>query len=113
GHITPHIERMLTACDALLVECNHDSALLAAGPYPQALKARVGGRFGHLSNAQTAELLARLDLSRLQHIAALHLSDTNNRPDLAAAAVSAALGCEPDWVTVADQTDGFGWRDLA
>ena len=38
-------------CDALLLECNHDAAMLAASRYPASLKARIGGRFGHLSNA--------------------------------------------------------------
>lgn len=112
GHITPHIERVFDGCQALLLECNHDSARLLEGPYPASLKARVGGPLGHLSNAQAAGLLASLDLSRLRHLVAAHLSDKNNTPKLAQAALASAAGCEPDWIAVADQADGLDWRAL-
>lgn len=112
GSLTAHIAQVLDACDALLLECNHDSALLAASAYPPALKQRIAGRYGHLSNAQAADLLGRLDCSRLQHLAALHLSEKNNTPLLARAALAAALGCAPDWIAVADQEAGLAWRQI-
>jgi phosphoribosyl 1,2-cyclic phosphodiesterase len=59
GRITAHIRDCLDGCDALMLECNHDPAMLAGGPYSASLKARVGGPLGHLSNAQAAGLLAR------------------------------------------------------
>jgi phosphoribosyl 1,2-cyclic phosphodiesterase len=86
--------------------------MLATGPYSEALKRRVGGPLGHLSNAQAAALLERLDTSRLQHLVAAHLSDTNNRPALAQTALAAALGCETRWVGVADQERGLDWRAI-
>lgn len=110
GRSTPHIVDSLGGCDALLLECNHDSDMLAGGPYPESLKRRVGGALGHLSNAQAGELLASLDTGRLQHLVAAHLSDKNNQPGLARQALAAALGCEPDWVGVACQEQGFDWR---
>lgn len=113
GSLTPHIEQQLTACDALLLECNHDRAMLANGIYPPVLKARVGGDYGHLSNAQAGALLRRIDCSRLQHIVAAHLSDKNNTSQLAVAALAAALDCEHDWIDVAHQDDGLDWRELA
>ncbi len=113
GSLTEHILRSLAGCDGLVLECNHDERMLAEGPYPPMLKRRVGGRFGHLSNTQAAQLLAGLDTSRLRHLVAAHLSEKNNRPQLAVAALSAALGCEPGWIQVADQDEGLGWRDLA
>ena len=112
GRSTPHVEAVLAGCDGLLLECNHDADMLADGPYPPTLKARVGGGHGHLSNAQAAELLGRLDTARLQHIAALHLSEENNRPGLAREALGAALGCGPDWVATAGQAEGLDWRQL-
>jgi phosphoribosyl 1,2-cyclic phosphodiesterase len=112
GHITPHIERAFDGCDALILECNHDAGLLMDGPYPPSLKARVGGPLGHLSNAQAAALLAALDLSRLQHLVAAHLSDKNNTPARARAALADAADCEPDWIAVADQLDGLDWRSI-
>lgn len=112
GCSTPHIEATLNRCDALVLECNHDAQMLAAGDYPPRLKQRVGGRFGHLENSASADLLARLDCSRLQHIIAAHLSQKNNTPLLAQTVLSRALNCEPGWIGVADQSEGFGWREL-
>jgi len=113
GCSTAHIEASLTGADALLLECNHDAAMLAAGPYPPSLKQRVGGRLGHLSNDQSAGLLARLDVSRLQHLAVAHLSEQNNSPDLARAALAGVLGCAEHWIAVAEQGAGLSWRDLS
>ncbi|MBI5660450.1 MAG: MBL fold metallo-hydrolase [Nitrosomonadales bacterium] len=112
GSSTPHIEAMLDGCDALVLESNHESSLLANGNYPASIKQRVGGRFGHLSNAAAAALLARLDNRRLQHIVAAHLSRKNNTRELAVGALSAALGCAAEWVAVATQQDGLGWREI-
>lgn len=112
GCATPHIEAMLNGCDALVLECNHDSTMLANSDYPYSLKQRVGGRFGHLNNADAAALLAKLDNRRLQHIVAAHLSRKNNTRDLAVAALSAALNCDADWIAVATQQEGLGWREI-
>lgn len=113
GHATPHIEAMLSTCHALVLECNHDAEMLRNGRYPHSLKQRVGGRFGHLNNQQSAELLSRLDNSRLQHIVAAHLSQQNNLPALAVSALSQVLGCTEDWIAVADQQQGLDWREIA
>lgn len=112
GASTPHIEAMLSGLQALVIECNHDRDLLLGSSYPERLKARIGGRFGHLDNNQAAEILGRIDRSRLQHVVAAHLSQKNNRPELAREALAGALDCAADWVAVATQADGFGWRDV-
>ena len=113
GCATPHIEAMLSGCEALVLEANHDRDMLSRGAYPAWLKARVGGRFGHLSNGASAALLAALDCSRLRHVVAAHLSHQNNTPQLARSALESALGCEPEWIALADQAEGFAWRDLS
>lgn len=110
GCVTPHMRSCLNACDALLLEFNHDTQMLQDGPYPDALKRRVLSRYGHLSNTQAAELLGEMDCSRLQHLVAIHLSEKNNRPDLALAAAAGALGCTPDWLSCATQDTGLDWR---
>jgi len=112
GRSTQHIEQQLSRCDALILESNHDPQMLAEGPYPPSLQARVGGDLGHLSNAQAAEILQRLDNSALQHLVAAHLSEKNNRPELAVTAMSAALGCEPQWISLAGQESGLAWREI-
>ena len=112
GSSTAHIVSMLSAVDALVLECNHDRLMLERGPYPPSLKSRVGGRFGHLENGAAAELLRSLDSRRLQHLIAAHLSQKNNTPELARAALAGALGCEEAWIGVATQETGFSWREL-
>lgn len=112
GSSTPHVRERLSGCDALVLECNHAEDLLANGSYPPMLKRRVGGSHGHLSNRQAQELIAGLDVSGLQHLVAAHLSEKHNTPRLARQALSAALGCHEDWIGVARQDEGLGWRDV-
>ncbi len=112
GSATSHIRSMLTSCDALALECNHDVEMLRNGPYPPGLKRRVAGDFGHLSNAAAADLLASLDRSRLKHLIAVHLSLKNNTVDLAREALARVVGCEPAWIGVADQFAGLDWREI-
>jgi phosphoribosyl 1,2-cyclic phosphodiesterase len=113
GCVTPHMIEMLSGCEALVLECNHDSTLLEAGRYPPHLKRRIAGRFGHLDNAAAADLLARVDCSRLGHLVAAHLSQENNTPTLARTALAAVLNCDPAWIAVADQDNGCDWRQIA
>ncbi len=112
GKITPHIIDVLGVCDALVVECNHDQEMLSASSYPAALKRRILGSYGHLANDQAANLLRSIETAKLQHIVAAHLSEQNNRPELAVAALSIALNCAEDWIGVACQKDGFAWRQV-
>jgi len=112
GASTAHVEAMLSGCHALVLECNHDPALLWGGSYPKWLKERIAGPFGHLDNGAAERLLGALDRTRLQHVVCAHLSEQNNRPELARAALARALGCDPDWVGIATQDEGFGWREL-
>jgi phosphoribosyl 1,2-cyclic phosphodiesterase len=112
GAITPHIVEVLRCCDALVLECNHDAAMLAASDYPVMLKRRIAGRLGHLDNDAAASLLRQIDTSRLQHLVAAHLSQQNNRRELAVSALASALNCAEGWIGVACQDSGFGWRQL-
>jgi phosphoribosyl 1,2-cyclic phosphodiesterase len=113
GASTPYVEASLSGCDALVLECNHDLDLLANSAYPFQLKQRIAGPFGHLHNEEAAEILTRIDTSKLQHIVAAHLSQQNNTPAKARTALAAALCCAPDWIGIADQAAGFGWRELS
>lgn len=112
GSITQHIVDVLRVCDALVLECNHDPELLASSAYPTHLKRRISGSFGHLGNDQAASLLRQIETRQLQHIVAAHLSEQNNRPELAVSALASVLNCTEDWIGVACQENGFGWRQL-
>jgi len=113
GCSTRHIEATLSGCDALVLECNHDAEMLRRSSYPQRLRERIAGRFGHLDNSAAAELLRNLDNSKLKHLVAAHLSQENNHPGLARAALSAVMNCAPEWIGIADQDEGLAWREIA
>ena len=112
GCSTHHVEQKLSHCHALVVECNHDLDLLWNSSYPFALKQRIAGRFGHLDNATAAAMVKNLERGNLRHIIAAHLSQENNSPALAIAALASALGCEESWIGIATQRDGFAWREV-
>lgn len=109
GHATAHVLQNLASCQALLLEFNHDAAMLANGAYPPFLKQRVGGLHGHLSNAQAADIARALNHPALGQVVAAHLSRKNNRPELARTTLADALGRLTSEVGVADPTFGTDW----
>jgi phosphoribosyl 1,2-cyclic phosphodiesterase len=91
GHATTLVVERLRGCHVLLVEANHDDGMLAGGPYPWALKQRIGGRLGHLSNDEAAALLVAAVDDDCQAVILAHLSESNNTKRLARQTVAAAL----------------------
>lgn len=91
GSVPAALARLFVGCDLLLLEANHDRAMLAKGPYPAALQQRIRGGRGHLSNAEAATFAAQLAHPGLRGIGLLHLSETNNVPALAAETVTTAM----------------------
>ncbi len=112
GASTPHLVAALQDCDALLLECNHDAQMLSASRYPPALKARIGGRYGHLCNTTAAQILGACTHAGLLHVVAAHLSEQNNRPELARSALASASGRREADIVVADPRAGFAWLEL-
>jgi hypothetical protein len=90
GEVPPGLPAHLGRCDVVLVESNHDAEMLRRGPYPAFLKRRVASARGHLSNAQAHGLLRALP--RETHtVVLMHLSRTNNTPELALESARDAL----------------------
>jgi phosphoribosyl 1,2-cyclic phosphodiesterase len=83
--------RALRGAHVLVLEFNHDAELLARGPYTPALKRRVGGPRGHLSNHEAATVLAQAAGPELHTLVLAHLSRTNNRAELALASADEVL----------------------
>lgn len=113
GHATPVIRQALNACDAIAIEFNHDRSMLENGSYPEAVKARVGSRFGHLSNDQTVDLVADVAHPGLQWIMGLHLSEQNNTPErvrATAARITDQSGVE---LRLASQDEPSPWLEIA
>jgi len=87
GNPAPWVIESMRGVDFLYLEANHDADMLAKGPYPKQLKERVASRRGHASNEQTKQFLAGFGLFLPPLIMLGHLSETNNTPELATAAV--------------------------
>ncbi len=90
GHVPSALHPFLRDVRTLLLESNHDPALLAAGSYPHWLKRRVGGTFGHLSNEQAAGVLRKLSPT-VERVVLMHLSESNNSEALAYRVARAAI----------------------
>ena len=110
GHITSHIVKAFGRLNGLLLEFNYDPQMLESGPYPVALKQRVGGNHGHLSNLQSLELLQKIDTSELNCLVAAHISENNNSPSIVVDLIS-QLQDIPSPV-LANQDEGFDWITL-
>jgi phosphoribosyl 1,2-cyclic phosphodiesterase len=111
GRASDHVLQELAGCATLLLECNHDPAMLETGSYPWPLKRRISGGWGHLANEAAAAIATSLRASGLTRVVAAHLSEQNNRPDLARAALAAAMECAPEAIAVADGANGCDWQD--
>lgn len=109
GHVTSHVLEQLAGCGTVLLECNHDEDLLMASSYPPFLKRRVAGAWGHLANGAAASAAAALLPLGLKQVVAAHLSEQNNRPELARQALAAALGWTAQDIHVADGAGGTDW----
>lgn len=112
GSLTPYIIEKYQNCHGLLIETNHDVAMLRRGPYPPKLKVRVEGPLGHLNNEQAAYFLTQINQSQLQYVVATHISEQNNQTALAIQNICTALACEADDVIMANQESGFDWCEL-
>jgi len=106
GSITLDVVHAFSGCDAVVLESNHDAAMLVDGPYPAFLKKRVAGPTGHLSNDDAAELIQGVAHREMVHLVLAHLSRTNNDPELPLQAAVRALGSRHAGVRVS-----LGWQD--
>ncbi|MFH0129069.1 MBL fold metallo-hydrolase [Variovorax sp. VaC1] len=112
GHATAHVLARLSGVHALLLEFNHDSDLLANSAYPAFLKLRVGGNYGHLSNAAAADIARGVLHDGLRHVVAAHLSEQNNRPEIVRRLMAQALGGQEAEMLTATAAEGSPWLDV-
>jgi phosphoribosyl 1,2-cyclic phosphodiesterase len=104
------MEDALAGADAAVVESNHDVTMLARGPYPSYLKRRIRGEKGHLSNLEAGCLLSKLGAKAPRHVFLAHMSQENNRPDLAVESVAKVLnasGLTPGKTLILHKTDPY------
>lgn len=112
GLVTRLVSEELRRCRCLVLEFNHDEELLRDGPYPWPLKQRIRSSHGHLANPASAALLENLCWEGLEAVFLAHLSETNNRPELAEAAAASVLArqhrCRPQ-LAIGCQDRPVGW----
>jgi phosphoribosyl 1,2-cyclic phosphodiesterase len=112
GSISAHVHQAFSACNALLLEANHDLDMLWAGKYPPSLKQRVSSDWGHLSNAQAEQFLHSLEFNgKLSTLVLGHMSQQNNCVDI----VKKHFGVFEDSinnVVYATQDEGFKWLSV-
>ena len=111
GHLTADIGRCVLGCDAVVLESNHDIDMLHANDhYSAQLKARILGRYGHLSNEACGEALLQLYQTGVRHAVLGHLSHENNTPELAMSTVCGVLRAHGLELSEDIQVD-MAWRD--
>ena len=103
GIVTYEVLEKLKNSHVLLLESNHDVEMLDVGPYPWTLKQRIKSELGHLSNEACGDLLAAVSHEHLQRVMLMHLSQTNNHPEIASVTALQALGCRTPTLSVAQQ----------
>lgn len=83
GYFSDDVKKNIQDGDIVLLESNHDVEMLKFGPYPYALKKRILGEMGHLSNEDCGKAILSMMVSKPKRIILGHLSKTNNYPELA------------------------------
>ena len=91
GAPTEEVNAYISKANYLMIEADFDVEMLKNGPYPQHLKKRITSGTGHLSNDQTAQVLADNFHEGLRHVWLCHLSEQNNHPELARKTVEQKL----------------------
>ena len=95
GYFAPEVYEQIAGSSLVLLESNHDPELLRSNPrYNAALKARILGDHGHLSNEACAAALLKLIAGGTGHVILGHLSGENNTPSLARRVSETALARE-------------------
>ncbi len=83
GHVFDGLPAAVGSLDGVFLESNYDPRMLATGPYPEFLKARIRGPRGHISNEEAAALLLAAAGGQLRWACLAHLSEQNNDPKVA------------------------------
>lgn len=83
GFVTSNVQKAMDHSDVLVLEANHDVAMLQNGSYPWYLKQRILSNKGHLSNNDAAWALVRMKKRQQTKVLLAHLSEENNCPQTA------------------------------
>jgi phosphoribosyl 1,2-cyclic phosphodiesterase len=114
GSITPHIVNRYQHCNSIFLEFNHDFEMLMRGSYPESVKQRISGDYGHLSNHQAMELLDAIGADKLDRLVVSHVSEQNNSIERVTAMLRKRFYDKPEnWIIIASQEQGCQWMDIS
>lgn len=108
GYINQKNYKKLMNKNVYLFESNHDIKMLMDGNYPYYLKQRILGDRGHLSNKDSSYYLSKFIGKETKKIVLSHLSEENNKPDIAIKTLKDTLkenDINFDDIEVANQND--------
>ncbi|MCH5318516.1 MAG: MBL fold metallo-hydrolase [Paramuribaculum sp.] len=91
GEINDRVDYYARKAHYVMIESNYDFNMLRQGSYPAYLKARIAAANGHLDNEMTASFISSILSDRLSSVFLCHLSQDNNKPEIALAAINDAL----------------------
>jgi len=109
GKITKHVVQKLLRINLLVLEFNHDDEMLSDSDYPDSLKKRINGQYGHLENKESLKLLSSISHPELSWVIAAHLSEKNNKIDLVKQMIFEIVDKYSSNVGVIDQDLGLEW----
>ena len=108
GYLNRKYFKLLTNRNIYYIESNHDEKMLMDGPYPYYLKQRILSDEGHLSNEITSKYLKKLVGDSTKYIILAHLSEHNNKEELAYTTTRVALQDRSDIkILVAKQNEAL------
>lgn len=91
GHASASVRALCSHADILVLESNHDETMLASGPYPPSVRARIASHVGHLSNRASAALARDVVHRDLAHVVLAHLSERCNDRGIAMQVMTESL----------------------
>lgn len=113
GVATERVKEKLRVVNNLIIESNHDAAMLMNGGYPWHLKERIASRVGHLSNIEAGELIRDIFNGTMDRVILAHLSEDNNTPQIALDTVLEIVGGQLEgYVDVIEQRRMSGMFEL-
>ena len=105
GYLNKKYHNQMFNKSLYIMESNHDIDMLMNGSYPYAIKQRILGDKGHLSNKDCAYYLKKLIGNNTTTIVLAHLSEENNTEQLAYETVSKKVGSNVDKIIIAKQKE--------
>ena len=83
GYLSHNNKELIKNADYYILESNYDTVMLMSSDRPQYLKSRIVSDYGHLSNEQSAEIVADVIGPKTREIILAHISQECNTRDIA------------------------------